>query len=385
MNPEEFHKLLGALEEARSYGSSTEAPPSREPYKLSDDGTAHVVFRGTVWADAPDWIAGWMDVADPRALVATLDTAARDPSVSSVVIHMDSPGGFLTGVPEAAQALKEFDKPSKVIVDGQCCSAAYWIASGAGEILADGETTTIGSIGVYCTLLDMHKLYADAGLEVKLVSSGGIKGHGTSGLQVSEALLSSMQARVDKICEMFCAAISAHRGEDLRDLATGETWMTQDAIANGLIDGMLSRKGAAMPATKGEGITAAAELAALKEKYDKLLATQQGQQRAGMLDTAVREGRLMPAQREAMLRLAERIPLEALEEFIQACPTTLRAEPIGASVEEPQGSDDPEGTFLERIRTNVHNGLTWEQAMDKAAAEHPQGLAEYRDAVRGGR
>jgi len=65
--------------------------------------------------------------------VADLKFAASEPAYSSIIVHVDSPGGSVYGVEQAALALREVSRTKKVVavVDGVCASGAYWIASNA--------------------------------------------------------------------------------------------------------------------------------------------------------------------------------------------------------------------------------------------------------------
>jgi hypothetical protein len=65
-------------------------------------------------------------------------TAVDDPSVRSIVLETDSPGGQVAGVSEFAEQLRAAAaiKPVIAYVSDLGASAAYWIASAASEIVA---------------------------------------------------------------------------------------------------------------------------------------------------------------------------------------------------------------------------------------------------------
>jgi ClpP class serine protease len=78
-----------------------------------------------------------------------LATAARDASVSSILLDMDSPGGEAVGSFEAADAVRAAAGVKEVVavVSGMAASAAYAIASAATRIVTTSSGIS-GSIGV---------------------------------------------------------------------------------------------------------------------------------------------------------------------------------------------------------------------------------------------
>lgn len=87
--------------------------------------------------------------ATSYATVATdLRAAVDNPVVSAIVLRIDSPGGQTNGVSELAQQIREVrgKKPIIAFVGGDACSAAYWLASSADEIVGT-KTSVTGSIG----------------------------------------------------------------------------------------------------------------------------------------------------------------------------------------------------------------------------------------------
>lgn len=331
-----------------------------------------------------------MAVADPHALLRAIAAAEADPYVETITIDFDSPGGGIKGVAEAARALATCNKPTTATVSGTCASAAYWIAAGASELLAASETSTIGGIGCFIAVADYSRAYSAMGVDVRLVSSGGVKGQGTQGVPLSEAFIKSLQTRVDAICEMFCKDVSEFRGQDLRQCATGEAWFAQDALQKGLIDGvtMTRSKEPAMAGAQAQADTSASEqhdnrseLAALQEKYDRLLARQQDREKTFVIDAALTAGRVLPAQREALERLSKKIPLEALEEFLAASPVQINKDPVGEAAEQPKASD-PAEAFMLKAAAIRSSGTAYAKAYEELVASDPEGFAAYRARIR---
>lgn len=84
-----------------------------------------------------------------QVLATDIQRALDDPKVKSIVLNIDSPGGVASGINELAEMIYEGRSRKRIVayIGGMGASAAYWIASAAGEIVID-ETSMAGSIGV---------------------------------------------------------------------------------------------------------------------------------------------------------------------------------------------------------------------------------------------
>src|SRR5215467_9938743 len=110
-----------------------------------------------------DWFSD-TDYADVRANVRR---ALQDPSVRTIDLVIDSPGGAVLGLPETADAIHVANrvKPVRAFVTGIAASAAYWLASQAGSITltSSGE---VGSVGVLDLHADISKALENAGVKI---------------------------------------------------------------------------------------------------------------------------------------------------------------------------------------------------------------------------
>ena len=81
-------------------------------------------------------------------------------------------------------------------VDGQCCSAAAWVAAGCQERHA-ARRSTVGGVGVYTVTTDSFTAYQNEGLSRRLLTDGKYKGLGSPGVAWTEdwyALVADMVA-----------------------------------------------------------------------------------------------------------------------------------------------------------------------------------------------
>lgn len=170
--------------------------------------------------------------------------AAKNPDISSILLHIESPGGTAAGTKELADEVAEARKLKTVwaYCEDLCCSAAYWIASQAEKVFANGPAM-IGSIGTYMAIADWSKLYEDAGVKVHVIRAGAFKGVGTMGTEITDEHLAEFQRLINQTNDFFLKAVARGRGlssKRVQELADGRVHLASDAQALGLIDGVQS-------------------------------------------------------------------------------------------------------------------------------------------------
>ena len=171
-------------------------------------------------------------------VAAALRAADADPSVKSILMVIDSPGGTVDGTSDLADVLAGCTKPTAAYCEDLCASAAYWIASQA-DTLVGGSTASVGSIGVFSVLPDVSRLAKNIGVEVNVVRSAPGKGGGTMGAQVTDAQLADVQKHVDALHAQFVSAVARGRGisvEKAAALADGRIHVGAGAVTAGLLD-----------------------------------------------------------------------------------------------------------------------------------------------------
>ena len=186
----------------------------------------------------------WSAVFGGASLVeleAALRTAANDPQVSAIVLDCDSPGGSVTGVHEAFQAVRAANaiKPVHVAISGLCASAAYWIAAGASRI-AISPSAEAGSIGVFGVHADRSAFFAAQGVTFSVFASPAAKAENVDVTPLTDDARLAMRRRVESHYARFAADVAAGRGtsaEAVRDgYGLGRVVGSADALACGLVD-----------------------------------------------------------------------------------------------------------------------------------------------------
>ena len=170
-----------------------------------------------------------------EAIAKDVNQAIENPEVKSIILEFNSAGGTVTGCGELASLLQgnfKCNKPIIAYIEGNCCSAAYWIASACSKIYAS-ETALIGSIGV--------QLIVSADEENKgkinfLSSHSPNKNSSVTSKEGKE----ERQRIVDDLGEVFVGAVAKHRGvskeQVLKHYGQGSVFVAPDALNRGMID-----------------------------------------------------------------------------------------------------------------------------------------------------
>ena len=205
-------------------------------YAVRDDGVAVVPLRGVCGRHLSEFAmeCGGCDVDRVREAVAAADD---DPLVRAIVLDVDSPGGSVRGVVECADVVRGTRKPVVACAADQCASAAYWIASQA-DFLVVGPTADVGSVGVYCAVLDESRAYDARGLRVDMIASGANKGAGYPGTALTDEQRAVLQSQVDYVATLFKAAVMRGRAGDEPDdsILDGRCLVGAQAVAANLAD-----------------------------------------------------------------------------------------------------------------------------------------------------
>lgn len=169
---------------------------------------------------------------------ALLSAADKDPECERIILAFHSPGGTVTGIPELAAKIKDIGtrKPVISFTDGQCCSAALWLASQADTFLCS-PSSMVGSVGVRCMVLDQSERLAKEGIKAESITSGKYKDMGANHRPMTDDERKMMQARVDSIGKAFRAALTANRSIAAEDME-GQTFSGEEAVAKGFADGL---------------------------------------------------------------------------------------------------------------------------------------------------
>jgi len=204
------------------------------------DGIAHIPIAGPIGKGLGKFEkgAGALDVGD---LMDELDDADDDDEVLGILLDIDSPGGMVSGIPEAADRILAIEKPVYAFTAGFMCSAAYWLGCAADAVFAT-KSADLGSIGVYTPMADYSERWKAAGVKVEVFSSGKYKGMGVPGTSLTKDHREFMQQRVDEIAGMFFDHVQACRPDAQLEDMQGQVFKAENARMRGLIDDLVRSK-----------------------------------------------------------------------------------------------------------------------------------------------
>lgn len=228
MEPRRLATLSQLAAEGRLEAQLTASPEALEAArqrgrpKAISGGVVTVPLKG-VLAPVGGLLALLFDIPNPLDVFQTaMREAIADPDVGAIVIEVDSPGGVVDGIPEAAAALKSMrgSKPIVASANTMAASAAYWLASQADEVVVT-PSGAVGSIGVYAMHRDVSGAMELLGIKNTLISAGKFKVDGNPYEPLSDTARAAIQEDTDYFYGLFTSAVARGRGAKVTDVKSG--------------------------------------------------------------------------------------------------------------------------------------------------------------------
>ncbi len=185
-------------------------------------------FKGDMQAHEADNLA--------ETITATLQIAGAE---DQVLVKLTSPGGLVQGYGFAAAELNRIRVEGlklTVAVDQVAASGGYLMAVVADEIIAS-PFAIIGSIGVVAQMPNFHRFLKEKGIDFEQITAGDYKRTVTVFGKNTPGDRAKLKAQLEDIHEQFKIFIVKYRPEvDLAQIATGEYWLAEQALALKLVD-----------------------------------------------------------------------------------------------------------------------------------------------------
>lgn len=221
---------------ARREGEGVEAVEARLGRPLQNtrkvtmrDSVAVVPITGPIFRYA-NLMTELSGATSLEVLSRDFNAAIDDPSVTRIVLDVNSPGGQATGIADFAAMVRSASKPVTAFVE-MAASAAYWIASAAGDVVIS-KTGLAGNVGAVLGL-DARKDPS----RVEIVSSQSPNKRPDV---TTDAGRAQMQAMVDTLAQVFIDDVAAHRGLTseavITDFGGGAVLVGADAVQAGMAD-----------------------------------------------------------------------------------------------------------------------------------------------------
>jgi signal peptide peptidase SppA len=266
-------------------------------YTIHDGGVAIVPIEGAMMKIRSKF--GGTSTVDVRN---ALRKAVADDRVSSILLHVDSPGGTVAGTESLAQDVAAANrvKPVHAHIEDMGASAAYYVASQARRITAS-KGSLVGSLGVRMAVIDSKEYFEKQGLVIHNLATGEFKAAGAEGSEITDRQMEYFQGIVNDALGHFKAAVTQGRGftqERTDALFDGKVHDAETAKQLGLID-EVSTLDAAIQAISQEVRTMTAEQfrahAAANPEAEEVKEVFTKGHSAGMADAQKRMGELEAA------------------------------------------------------------------------------------------
>ncbi len=160
-----------------------------------------------------------------------------------VLLRLNSPGGSVTGYGLAASQLARLSAakiPLTVAVDQVAASGGYMMAVVADRILA-APFAMVGSIGVVATVPNVRRLLQKHDVDVEQVTAGRYKRTLSLVGENTDEGRARFKEDLEAIHAQFKAHVARFRPQaNVDEVATGEHWTADRAVALGLVDELLT-------------------------------------------------------------------------------------------------------------------------------------------------
>lgn len=154
-----------------------------------------------------------------------------------ILFHINSDGGTVDGVEELAEKIRSLPVETIAYSSGSMNSAALWIGASASRVVVS-PSASVGSVGVYVTVLDQSAQAKAAGLEVKVIKSGALKGMGIPGTSLTSDQEAYLQQEVDALADTFKASVRMKRKLVQESDMQGQSFSGKVAAQKGFATGL---------------------------------------------------------------------------------------------------------------------------------------------------
>jgi signal peptide peptidase SppA len=164
-----------------------------------------------------------------------------DPSVHSILVNFDSPGGVSDHVMEAAKDIRAARdiKPVITLANTMAASAALWLATQGNEFYITDSGLT-GSLGAYTVHLDDSERDKQRGIKKTVIKAGKSKAAGEEPL--NEDTRANLQASIDDLYDNFVNEVAIGRNLDAdyvkANFGDGGIVTPREALRVKMVDGI---------------------------------------------------------------------------------------------------------------------------------------------------
>ena len=239
---ERAEEKKGIIEGLKASGSIFLTPTSDDELKLSViDGRAQIFIHGELTPKAEKDICGAYTaqaLTEYGYIKESIKAAEANKDVESIDFIINSPGGAVSGIEDAAQAIANTPLPTRGIIHDMAASGAYWLASQMDTLEAMSPLSRVGSIGVITEDFNLDRGYAENGIDHHVITSSNApnKYQDTNTEKGRKGIIKQL----DDIESIFIDRVSSGRGVSTKHVkekfGQGGLLIASDAKSVGMID-----------------------------------------------------------------------------------------------------------------------------------------------------
>ena len=168
--------------------------------------------------------------------------AMDHPDIDAIIFRVDSPGGTPTAAETIRRAvtLAKKEKPVIVSMGNMATSGGYWVSSEASAIIAQPATLT-GSIGVFAIKPNLSGLWEKLNINWETIDRGQNADLWSTNKALTPQEKQQLQSLINHTYGQFLERVGTGRNlspDQLKAVAEGRIWTGEQALDNGLIDGL---------------------------------------------------------------------------------------------------------------------------------------------------
>lgn len=167
---------------------------------------------------------------------------ALDFGAGAILFDIDSPGGAVSGMKDLSNFISTLDVPTLSHTSGAMASAAYFTGISCDNCYMD-DMAEAGSVGVVMTLMEYTESMKKQGVNAEVFRSGKHKQAGNPYEKLTAGNRKYIQDQVMTYAGKFYDFVSEKRGLPrpvMTEIETGRTFIGEEAVAAGLVDGIMS-------------------------------------------------------------------------------------------------------------------------------------------------
>lgn len=179
-------------------------------------------------------------LADADIIIASVHNAESASGIMGILIRIDSPGGSPVAGRLLSDTLKRSKLPVAAVIRSQGTSGAYFVATGAGIIIAD-PMSDVGDIGVTMSYVDNVKQNQNKGLNFVSLVSAHYKDYGNPNTTLTQEERMLLERDLKMNHHEFVKAVAENRKlpiEEIDKLADGSSLPGTLALKYKLIDAL---------------------------------------------------------------------------------------------------------------------------------------------------